>query len=166
MSFSLSRCLSSPQSLKLEQVSLRSVSSQSQALRSVSGQSQVSLRLSGQSQVSLRSVSCQSQVSLRSVSCESHVSLMSVSCQSHVSLRSLCAYFVRQTKPKILCLVLEHFAEPDWACLLCITPDFYKVLVSLAHRCLGASLLNLSVVISQQLSMKSGVGVKNNWGSS
>ena len=61
--------------------------------------------VSGQSQVSLRSVSGQSQVSLRSVSGQSQVSLRSVSGQSQVSLRSLCAYFVRQTEPKILRLV-------------------------------------------------------------
>ena len=51
------------------------------------------------SQVSLRSVSgqSQSQVSLRSLSGQSEV--------SQVSLRCLCAYFVRQTEPKILRLV-------------------------------------------------------------
>ena len=57
------------------------------------------------SQICLRSVSGQSQVSLRSVSDQSQVSLRSVSGQSQVSLRSLCAYFVRQTEPKILRLV-------------------------------------------------------------
>ena len=36
---------------------------------------------------------------------QSQVSLRSVSGQSQVSLRSLCAYFVRQTEPKILFLV-------------------------------------------------------------
>ena len=40
-----------------------------------------------------------------SVSSQSQVSLRSVSGQSQVSLRSLCAYFIRQTEPKILCLV-------------------------------------------------------------
>ena len=35
----------------------------------------------------------------------SQICLRSVSGQSQVSLRSLCAYFVRQTKPKKLCLV-------------------------------------------------------------
>ena len=54
------------------------------------------LSLIGQSQVSLGSVSGQSQVSLRLVSGQS---------QAHVSHRSLCAYFVRQTEPKILRLV-------------------------------------------------------------
>ena len=37
-----------------------------------------------------------------------HVSLRSVSGQSQVSLRSLCAYFIRQTEPKILCLVINY----------------------------------------------------------
>ena len=59
----------------------------------------------GQSQVSLRSVSGQPQVSLRSVSGQSKVSLRSASGQSQVGLRSLCAHFVRQKEPKILCLV-------------------------------------------------------------
>ncbi len=65
----------------------------------------IHLSLIGQSHVSLGSVSGQSQVSLRSVSGQSQVSLRSVSGQSQVSHRSLCAYFVRQTEPKILRLV-------------------------------------------------------------
>ena len=47
----------------------------------------------------------------------SQVSLRSVSGQSQVSLRSLCAYFVRQTEPKILRLVIYIFI---FHCLLVI----------------------------------------------
>ena len=72
----------------------------------MSGKSQVSLRsVSGQSKVSRRSVAGQSQVSHRSVAGQLQVSLRLVSGQSQVRLRSLCAYFVRQTEPKILRLV-------------------------------------------------------------
>ena len=42
-------------------------------------------------------------------------------------------------------LFLELFAQPGRACLLCFTPEFDKVLVSLAHRCLGASLCQVRV---------------------
>ena len=70
---------------------------------------QISVRLFGESLSTAHNLhllaSDQSQVSLRSVSGQSHVSLGSVSGQSQVSLRSLCAYFVRQTEPKILRLV-------------------------------------------------------------
>ena len=36
--------------------------------------------------------------------------------QTQVSLRSLCAYFVRQTEPKILRLVYGHFIFPCTNC--------------------------------------------------
>ena len=67
--------------------------SQCQSVRSVQTCLQLSIFIF-LSQVSLRSVSGQSQVSLRSVSGQSQV--------------SLCAYFVRQTEPEILRLVLVN----------------------------------------------------------
>ena len=48
-------------------------------------------------------------------------------------------------KEVLLLLFLELFAQPGRACLLCFTPEFDKVLVSLAHRCLGASLCQVRV---------------------
>ena len=49
-----------------------------------------------------------SQICLRSVSGHSRVSLRSALGQSQVILRSLFAYFVRQTEPKILRLVIDR----------------------------------------------------------
>ena len=64
------------------------------------------LSLIGLSQVSLRSVSGQSQVSLESVSSQSPQVSLRFTGKSQVSL---CAYLVRQTEPKILCLVFIYF---------------------------------------------------------
>ena len=52
-----------------------------------------------------------------------------------------------ESSPKEVLLFLfpEHLAQPGRACLLCFTPEFDKVLVSLAHRCLGASLCQIRV---------------------
>ena len=47
-------------------------------------------------------------------------------------------------KEVLLLLFSELLAQPGRACLLCFTPEFDKVLVSLAHRCLGASLCQIS----------------------
>ena len=44
---------------------------------------------------------------------------------------------------EFLLLFSELLAQPGRACLLCFTPEFDKVLVSLAHRCLGASLCQI-----------------------
>ena len=46
-------------------------------------------------------------------------------------------------KEVLLLLFSELLAQPGRACLLCFTPEFDKVLVSLAHRCLGASLCQI-----------------------
>ena len=46
-------------------------------------------------------------------------------------------------KEVLLLLFSELLAQPCRACLLCFTPEFDKVLVSLAHRCLGASLCQI-----------------------
>ena len=46
-------------------------------------------------------------------------------------------------KEVYLLLFLEQFAQPGRACLLCFTPEFDKVLVSLAHRCLGLVFVKL-----------------------
>ena len=53
--------------------------------------------------------------------------------------------FESSLKEVHLLLFLEQFAQPGRACLLCFTPEFDKVLVSLAHRCLGASLCQVRV---------------------
>ena len=84
------------------------------------------------SQVSLRSVSGQSQVSLRSVSGQSRVSLRSVSGQSLVSLRSLCAYFVRQTEPKILRLVLQNSIILHIVCFFPRQVNLFRISVFLS----------------------------------
>ena len=49
------------------------------------------------------------------------------------------------TEGGFLFLFPEHSAQPGRACLLCFTPEFDKVLVSLAHVCLGASLCQIRV---------------------
>ena len=46
-------------------------------------------------------------------------------------------------KEVLLLLFTELLAQPCRACLLCFTPEFDKVLVSLANRCLGASLCQI-----------------------
>ena len=48
-------------------------------------------------------------------------------------------------KEVLLFLFPEHSAQPGRACLPCFTPEFDKVLVSLAHVCLGASLCQIRV---------------------
>ena len=46
-------------------------------------------------------------------------------------------------KEILLLLFPELLAQPGRACLLCFTPEFNKVLVSLANRCLGDSLCQI-----------------------
>ena len=55
-----------------------------------------------------------------------------------------------------LLLFLERFAQPGRACLLCFTPEFDKVLVSLACRCFGASLCQVRVWSSANRLISSG----------